>query len=65
MLDNLHRKQILRQKRGQMENFTLALFIGWIFMMGCFAAMYFMDKAVKKADAERASVAEQTKPQRR
>lgn len=48
-----------------MENFTLALFIGWIFMMGCFAAMYFMDKAVKKADAERASVAEQTKPQRR
>ena len=48
-----------------MENFTLVLFTGWILMMACFAAIYFMDKAVKKADAERASVPEQTAPQRR
>ena len=48
-----------------MEGFTLVLFMGWILLMGCFAAMYFMDQAVKKADTERASTPEQSTPQRR
>ena len=48
-----------------MEGFTVVLFIGWIVLMGCFAAMYFMDKAVKKADAERANTPEQNAPKRR
>ncbi len=48
-----------------MENFTLVLFAGWILLMGCFAAMYFMDNAVKKVDAERASAPEQNAPRRR
>ena len=48
-----------------MEGFTVVLLIGWIVLMGCFAAMYFMDQAVKKSDAERASAPEQSTPQRR
>ncbi|MCZ6491135.1 MAG: hypothetical protein O7A06_11475 [Acidobacteria bacterium] len=48
-----------------MEGFTLVLFAGWILLMGCFAAMYFMDQAVKQADAERASAPEQSAPRRR
>ncbi len=48
-----------------MEGFTLVLFAGWIFLMGCFAAMYFMDQAVKQADAEHDNAPEQSIPQRR
>ncbi len=48
-----------------MEGFTLVLLMGWTLLMGCFAAMYYMDKAVKQADAERASAPEQSTPQRR
>ncbi len=48
-----------------MEGFTLVLFGCWVLLMGCFAAMYFMDNAVKKADAERASAPEQSAPRRR
>ncbi len=48
-----------------MEGFTVVLFAGWILLMGCFAAMYYMDNAVKQADAERASAPEQSAPRRR
>ena len=48
-----------------MEGFTLVLFGGWVLLMGCFAAMYFMDNAVKKADAERDKAPEQSAPRLR
>ena len=48
-----------------MEGFTLVLFMGWILLMGCFGAMYYMDSAVKKADTERDNVPEQSAPRHR
>ena len=47
-----------------MEGFTVVLLISWLILVGCFAAMYFMDKATKEAAQRRAS-AEQSTPQRR
>jgi hypothetical protein len=35
-----------------MEGFTIVLLISWLILIGCFVAMYFMDKATKEA-AER------------
>jgi hypothetical protein len=41
-----------------MEGFTLVLLIGWLFLLGCTIAMYYMDKATKAAEAKRAQAAE-------
>ena len=32
-----------------MEGFTIVLTICWLILVGCFAGMYFMDKATKEA----------------
>jgi len=47
-----------------MEGFTIVLLISWLILIGCFVAMYFMDKATKEA-AERRAKTEQPTPQRR
>ena len=48
-----------------MEGFTLVLLIGWIVLLGCFAGMYFMDKATKNAAAQRSKAQEQSTARRR
>ena len=37
-----------------MEGFTIVLLISWLILVGCFAGMYFMDKATKEAAERRA-----------
>jgi hypothetical protein len=37
-----------------MEGFTLVLFIGWLLLVGVFAAMYYLDQATKNAMERRA-----------
>ena len=49
-----------------MEGFTLVLFISWLILIGCFVAMYFMDKATKEAAEKRAKTSgTQESPSRR
>ena len=38
-----------------MEGFTIVLMISWLILVGCFVAMYFMDKATAEARAKYAS----------
>jgi hypothetical protein len=42
-----------------MEGFTLVLLIGWLFLLGTFVGMYFLDQATKKAAERRAARSEQ------
>lgn len=38
-----------------MEGFTLVLVSGWVILVGTFTAMYFMDRATKRAVERRAA----------
>ena len=47
-----------------MEGFTVVLLISWFILMGCFVAMYFMDRATKQAAERRLkSASEPAAPQ--
>jgi hypothetical protein len=49
-----------------MEGFTLVLLISWLILIGCFVAMYFLDKATKEAAERRAqSPGQEPAPRRR
>ena len=48
-----------------LEGFTLVLLISWLILIGCFAGMYFVDQATKKAVERRAKAAEQEAARRR
>ena len=37
-----------------MEGFTLVLLIAWLLLLGSFAAMFYMDRAVKEAESRKA-----------
>ena len=37
-----------------MEGFTLVLLIAWLFLLGSFVAMFYMDRAVKEAEGRKA-----------
>ena len=48
-----------------MEGFTLVLFISWLVILGCYAAMYYMDQASAKVAQKRTQAAEQENAPRR
>ena len=48
-----------------MEGFTLVLLIGWLVLLGCFAGMYFLDRATQQVAAKRAKASEAVAARRR
>jgi hypothetical protein len=40
-----------------MEGFTLVLLISWLILIGCFVAMFFLDKATAEAAKRRSGSA--------